>query len=261
MSAVARDKVRVNGHDCRVLAKGDGEPLGYLAGLIGLPKWTPFLDRLAERRRVIAPSLPGHPGAMGHDQLDGLVDWVAAALDLLEGAGLAGADLVGASLGGSLAAEVAALSPASVRRLVLIAPFGLFDEGEPVADVWAQRSGELPALLCATDAIQGQLEAPEGEDPAEWAITQMRASEAAARLLWPTTDTGLRKRLHRIQAPALVLWGSEDRVIPASYAKVLAEGIAGPARVESIPGAGHLADLDQPELVAEKILSFLDERS
>ncbi len=58
-----------------------------------------------------------------------------------------------------------------------------------------------------------------------------------------------------------MLWGSEDRVIPASYAKVLAEGIAGPARVESIPGAGHLADLDQPELVAEKILSFLDKRS
>src|SRR5262249_12227341 len=102
--------VEVNGFPCRVWAKGRGEPVGFPAGLGGLPRWTPFLDRLAERRRVIAPSLPGFPGALGVERLDDLLDWIAATLELLDGAGLAGADLIGASLGGMLAAEVAALS-------------------------------------------------------------------------------------------------------------------------------------------------------
>jgi pimeloyl-ACP methyl ester carboxylesterase len=123
----------------RVWEKGEGAPLGFLGGLRGLPRWPEVLDRLAARRRVIAPSLPGFPGALGHDALDDLPDWVSAALDVLEASGLEGADLVGASVGATLAAEVACFSRASVRRLALIAPFGLFDAREPVADVWAQR--------------------------------------------------------------------------------------------------------------------------
>lgn len=258
MSEPIERSAQVNGHACRIWEKGDGEPLGYLAGFGGLNRWTPFLDRLAERRRVIAPSLPGFPGSTGHTELDGIADWVAAALDLLEGAGLDGADLIGASVGGTVAAEVAALSRATVRRLVLIAPFGLFDAGEPVADLWAQRPGSLPELLCADPAhLTAQLERPGDADPVEWQVLQLRASEAAARLLWPTTDTGLARRLRRVTAPTLLLWGSEDRVIPASYAKRMADAIGGEARVESIEGAGHLADLDAPDACADAALRFL----
>jgi pimeloyl-ACP methyl ester carboxylesterase len=145
----AERSVLVNGVSCRVWEKGRGEPVGFLAGLGGVVRWTPFLDALAERRRVIVPSLPGFPGGDGLEQLDDSMDWVAATLDLLEGAGLDGADLVGASVGGMLAAEVAALSRASVRRLVLIAPYGLFDAGEPTRDVFAVRPDEIPALVSA----------------------------------------------------------------------------------------------------------------
>jgi pimeloyl-ACP methyl ester carboxylesterase len=81
--------------------------------------------------------------------------------------------------------------------------------------------------------------------------------EAAARLLWPLGDRGLAKRLHRIAAPTLLLWGSEDRIVPASYAKRFAEGIAGKAEVRSIPGAGHRLDLDAPDGAAEAVLAFL----
>jgi pimeloyl-ACP methyl ester carboxylesterase len=134
--------VVVGGERCRVWEKGSGEPLGFLGGVRGLPRWTPFLDRLAERRRVVAPSLPGFPGAEGHQRLDDVADWVTATLDLLEASGLEGADLVGASVGGLLAAEVAAFSHASLRRLVLIAPFGLFD-----ADADAFHRAALPGAL------------------------------------------------------------------------------------------------------------------
>src|SRR5215468_1585750 len=116
-------QVAVNGEPCRVWEAGEGEPVGFLPGLGGLPRWSPVLERLSERRRVIAPSLPGFPGALGYERLDGLADWVTATLDLLEASGIAGADLIGASLGGLLAAEAAAFSRATVRRLVLVAPY------------------------------------------------------------------------------------------------------------------------------------------
>lgn len=259
MNAPAERSTAVRGHACRVWEKGRGEPLGYLAGLGGLVEWTPFLDRLAQRRRVIAPSLPGFPGGTGHDRLDTTLDWVSATLELLEGAGLEGADLIGASVGGALAAEVAALWRGAVHRLVLIAPFGLFDEAEPPADPWAQRPGQAAELLTADPArLRERLAPPAGGDPIEWQVVQARASEAAARLLWPTGDTGLVERLHRVRSPTLLVWGSADRLVPPSYAKRFADRIAGPCEVRSIEGAGHLADLDAPEAVAAAVLDFVE---
>ena len=258
-SASPRERtVQVNGQPCRVWEKGDGEPLFFLAGLVGLPRWTPVLDLLAKQRRVIAPSLPGFHGSAGHDVLDSHLDWITATLDLLEAAGLDEGDLMGVSLGGSLAAEVAALSPPRVRRLVLACPFGLFDDREPAADVFAQRPSELDALLCSKPELLAALRTrPEGCDEIEWQVLGARAAEAAARLLWPLGDTGLARRLHRICARTLLLWGSDDRVLPGSYARRIAAGIAGPVELHTLAGAGHLLDLDAPETVAENVLTFL----
>jgi pimeloyl-ACP methyl ester carboxylesterase len=250
--------VRVNGLPCRVWEAGTGERLGYLGGLGGVLRWSPFLELLSRRRRVIVPSLPGFPGALGHDRLDDIADWVAAALDLLEESGLEGADLIGASVGGMLAAEIAAFSRAAVRRLVLVAPFGLFDVGDPVADVFAQKPKDLPALLCVRpERLAEEQSPPQEEDPAEWMIMLARAGEAAARILWSLGDHGLAKRLHRIRVPTLVLWGTADRVIPPSYARRFAAGIGGAVEVATIEGAGHFADLDAPDEVATAIERFL----
>jgi pimeloyl-ACP methyl ester carboxylesterase len=259
VSAPRERSVRAAGEACRVLEKGEGEPLGVLAGFGGVESWTPFLDALAARRLVILPSLPGFPGGgTAHRQLDDLLDWLTAALDLLDGAGLEGADLVGHGPGGLLAAEVAALSRAHVRRLVLMAPLGLFDPAEPVADVWARRPSEFPALFSARPEAFIRENLPrEGEDEIEWQVRLLRSSEAAARLLWPLGELGLRKRLHRITVPTLLLWGSEDRVVPASYAKRFADAISGPCRIRSIEGAGHRLDLDAPDASAAAILEFL----
>jgi pimeloyl-ACP methyl ester carboxylesterase len=246
------------GERCRVLEKGSGEPIGFLGGLRGLPRWTPFLDRLAERRRVVAPSLPGFPGALGHQRLDDLADWVSATLDLIEASGLEGSDLVGASVGAMLAAEVAAFSHATLRRLVLIAPFGLFDPAEPVADLWAQRANELPELLSARpDRLAEALAPPPDEDAGEFALALHRANEAAARLLWPLADLGIAKRLHRVRTPTLLVWGSRDRVVPPSYAKRFAASISGWVEIRQIEGAGHVAEIDAPDEVAAAVLAFV----
>jgi pimeloyl-ACP methyl ester carboxylesterase len=250
--------VQVNGLPCRVWERGQGEPLGYLAGFGGLAQWPPFLDRLAEQRRVIAPSLPGFPGALGHNLLDSQLDWLLAVHELLRQAGLEGADLIGVSVGGALAADVAACWPGFVRRLVLIGALGLADAERPMFDVFTCNAKTLPGVLCANPAAYlAQVQSPRGSADIEWQIEQTRAFEAAARILWPLGDTRLSKRLSRIAAPTLILWGERDRVVAPFYAQRFAAGIAGKTQVKLIPGAGHQADLDAPDAVAKAVLGFV----
>ncbi|MBV9824753.1 MAG: alpha/beta hydrolase [Alphaproteobacteria bacterium] len=258
MSEPDTTTVEVNGFSCRVWRKGSGPVLGFLAGYGGLPRWTPFLDAVARERTVIVPSLPGFPGGdRGHTVLDTHLDWVLATRQLLDKAGLAGADLAGSSVGGSLAAEIAAIWPQSVRTLALIAPFGLFDEKDPATDPWAQRAPDIPGLLCADPERWTALKAePEGQNSPEWPIEQVRANEAAARIFWPLGNSKLEKRLKLITAPTLLVWGEHDRIMPRSYADRFAAGIAGPSEISIIAGAGHLAELDQPGEVAGAILAW-----
>ena len=251
--------VEVNGFPCRVWTKGSGPRLGFLAGLGGLPRWLPFLDELARTRTVVVPSLPGYPGGgTGHTVLDTHLDWVLAVRQLLDKAGLAGCDLVGASVGGAFAAEMAAIFPGTVKKLALLAPFGLFDEKEPATDPWAQRRDAVAGLMCADAEKWSALVAPpDGANSVEWPIEMVRASEAAARAFWPLGATKLEKRLGLIAAPTLLLWGEKDAVLPASYAQKFAAGIGSGARIETVRDAGHLAYLDQPEAVAKVVLAHL----
>jgi pimeloyl-ACP methyl ester carboxylesterase len=189
--------------------------------------------------------------------LDTHLDWVLAVRELLHKAGLDGADLAGSSVGAAMAAEITAIWPHSVRRLALIAPFGLFDERDPPTDPWAQRAPDMPGLMCADPARWEALKAePEGHNDPEWPIEQTRASEAAARIFWPLGNTRLEKRLRLIEAPTLLVWGDDDRIMPRSYADKFAKGIKGRSEIKIIPGAGHLVELDQPEAVAAAILGW-----
>ncbi len=259
MSEPKTTTVEVNGFPCRVWTKGNGPKVGFLAGLGGLPRWLPFLDLLAKTRTVVVPSLPGYPGGgTGHSVLDTHLDWVLAVRQLLDKAGLAGADLIGASVGGAFAAEIAAIFPGHVKKLALLAPFGLFDEADPATDPWAQRRDAVAGLMCAdAEKWSALVSPPEGANSVEWPIEMVRASEAAARAFWPLGATKLEKRLGLIAAPTLLLWGEKDAVIPRSYAQKFAAGIDGGTRIETVPGAGHLAYLDSPEAVARAVLAHL----
>ncbi len=258
MSGPEVSTVDINGFPTRIWRKGSGAPLGFLAGFGGLPRWVPFLDRLAEHRTVIVPSLPGFPGGdRGHSVLDSHLDWVLAVRQALLAAGLDGADLAGSSVGASFAAEMAAIWPNSVRKLVLSAPFGLFDESDPPTDPWAQRADRVAGLMCADPERWAALKAmPEGANSVEWPIEQTRATEAAARIFWPLGNTRLERRLPLVTAPTLILWGEQDRVMPPSYAARIAARLAGPKEIRMIPDAGHLAELDRPDEVASAILSW-----
>lgn len=258
MSELTERTIELNGVATRVWEKGEGQPIGYFPGYGGAPRWHAFLDELAKQRKVIVPSLPGFAGGgLGHLKLDSHLDWIIACGDLLDMAGLAGADLIGTGFGGALAADVAAVFPAKVRKLTLIASYGLYDDKDPIANVWAQRPGTAAKILCARPDRFAELTAqPNDYNPVEWQIEMVRANEAAARLLWPFGNTHLERRLARIKQPTLLLRGSEDQVIPASYMKKFAALISGPTKTITINGAGHLAELDEPQAVAKAILEF-----
>jgi abhydrolase domain-containing protein 6 len=259
VSAVETSIIEINGFPTRIWSQGNGPTIGFLAGFGGLTRWMPFLDELAKSRTVIVPSLPGFPGGdRGHSVLDSHLDWLLAVREILDRSGLAGADLAGSSVGGSLAAEVAALWPASVRKLALIGPFGLFDEKNPPTDPWAQRADAVPGLMCADPEIWKAMKAPpDGANSIEWPIEQVRANEAAARIFWPLGNTRIEKRLRLIKAPTLLLWGEEDRIMPRAYAEMFAREISGDTVTRIITGAGHLAELDKPAEVAAEILQFM----
>jgi pimeloyl-ACP methyl ester carboxylesterase len=250
--------VRIEGADIRLWRKGRGPVIGFLAGFGGLPKWTPFLDQLAEGHTVLVPSLPGFPGGgIAHAQLDSHLDWIVFARQLVLAAGLAGADIVASSAGAALAAELAALWPADVRRLVLVAPLGVSDAKQPTTDMWAQRADELPGLLCADPQRYIDLKTmPPDYDTVEWTIETVRASEAAARLLWPLSDTRLARRLPMITAPTLLVRGEDDLVLPAAALARFQAALGGPSETRTITGAGHLAELDRPDEVAAETLAW-----
>ena len=245
--------LRCNGVDIRVWEQGKGEPVVFLAGFGGLPKWIPFLDRLAESRRVIVPSLPGFPGAEGHHDLDDLSDWTAATLEILEGATDGPFSLIASSVSVPLALEAAAMQRQRIAKLVLIGPFGIHDERPDAIDLWAQRPGpkSYPPLLCARpERFEELWERPDGVDEIEWQVTEIRAREAAARYLWPLNDTGILKRAYRITQPMLLLRGAEDRLVPRASLAKLKAAATGESLIQEVAEAGHLVELDQPEALA-----------
>jgi pimeloyl-ACP methyl ester carboxylesterase len=262
MSEVVERTVSVWGGECRISEAGEGPRLGVMAGHGGLPRWTPFLSELAERRRVVVVSLPGFPGSGNqHETIDGHLDWLCATLDLLEAADLEGCDLAASSTAAMLAADVAAYAPGFVRRLSLAGPYGLFNVAEPVTDFFANAPKEMVALLCkhAGRYAEAFAEPSEFLELAEWRLQALRAQAASARIAWPMGERGLVKRLHRIRCPVQLLWGREDRLVPPAYADVFSEGLGGPTETVIVDDAGHLVWVDQPERSAREVLRFLEQ--
>ncbi len=252
----------VGDHPVRVFddGAGVGPPAVFFAGIGGLPRWIPFLDHLASNRRVIVPSLPGFPGAPEFRHLDSLLDWIVHAVETIEALDEGAVDLIGSSVGGALAAEVAAIAGPLVNQLVLIAPFGVYDEADPAADIWAQVPGpdSIPNLVCKDPGNwKAAWQMPEGAEAIDFQVMHTRAMEAAARLLFPFGDTGVASRLHRVTQPTLLLRGDEDRVLPASYNERFRAALPGKVGTATIAGAGHLAELDAPEATARAINAFL----
>jgi pimeloyl-ACP methyl ester carboxylesterase len=255
--------VRDGAFDVEVWEAGAGPPLLFLHGE-NRPGWTPFHDALAEQSRLIAPLHPGYGGSTGNEHLQDLPDLIYYYLDLLDRLGLRGLPLVGAGLGGMIAAELAAVQPDRFTALVLVSPFGLWIQDDPVEDFFAVPPAQLPELLYhdpRSPAAQAAGEAPtEGDALIEYHVERAKSMAVAAKYLWPIPNRGIAKRLHRISAPTLIVWGASDRVASPRYAEAFQRQIKG-SRVVIVEAAGHLPIEEQPARVSELTTSFLAEAS
>lgn len=240
---------------------GSGDPLLFLHGSGGL-RPGPYLDLLAEKFHVIAPSHPGFGATTGLDEIDDIIDLALFYHDLMDELEIESAHIVGHSLGGMVGAELAALCGHRVRKLVLSNPVGLWRDDEPVLDFFALTPSEyLEHLVHDTDApgVKEALARPEApEDVMEQMYQRLQSFSAAGKFLWPIPDKGLKRRIHRIKAPTLLLWGESDRLVPPSYAEDFQSNIEN-AKVAILPECGHVPMIEKPGEFVSLVAEFLSD--
>lgn len=246
----------------RVHIAGSGKPVVFFHGATGL-QWDAFLDDLATRYTVYAPEHPGTtPGDPdGIRPLDTLWDLILYYDELLGALGLDSAALVGHSFGGMVAAEVAANHPQRASKLVLINALGLWRDDSPIPNYMVMTPEELVPLAVADQdgpLARDMLKPPDLEsEPGQTAVLQATwAMACTGKFVWPIPDRGLRKRLHRITSPTLIIWGHRDNLVKSVYAAEFQQAIAG-SRVEVLENAAHLPHLEQRERTVGLITDFL----
>jgi len=249
--------VRTRHVPVRYFEGGSGPALVFLHGAGGVTADDPLLAELAKAHTVYAPLTPGYGDSEEAPEIRDMLDFTLHAWDVVEALGLKDPILVGHSMGGMIAAEMAAIAPNDVSRLALIAPAGLWDDAHPIADLFATLPYEMPELLFH-DAAAGAAMMTAGRDVTDpnflqtYLVTNARQLGMAGRILFPIPERGLQQRLYRIKARAVIVWGDSDRLIPPVYAHAFKRGIAG-AELVSIPEAGHMITLEKPKAVAEAI--------
>jgi pimeloyl-ACP methyl ester carboxylesterase len=233
----------------RYFEGGTGAPLVFLHGAGGITADDPFLAALAAKYHVFAPLLPGYGDSEECGELRDMLDIALHYLDTLDALGLDNPILVGHSMGGMIAAEMAALDNHRFSRLALIASAGLWLDDHPIPDLFSLVPYEYPPLLFH-DADKGTALMTQGVnfDDMDWLkgflVTNARQLGMAGRILFPIPDRGLKQRLYRIRSKTLLIWGDSDRLIPPAYAQAFKKEIAG-AELVSIPEAGHMLIWEQ----------------
>ena len=250
-------KVEVRGCNIHVRRGGAGAPLLYLHGAGGITTWMPFLDALSENFDVIAPDHPTFGQSDEPDWLDDIHDMAYFYLDFIEAMDLDGIHLVGQSLGGWIALEMAVRSTRRIETMTLVASAGIRIKGKPAADIFIMDPEELTrALLVDTDLIDRMLAMELTEEQLD---VQIRNKVSTARLGWQPRlfDPNLRKWIHRIDVPTHIVWGDSDRIIAPDYAEEFHGLIAG-SSVTMIENCGHLPQVERAEPFVEAVAGFIN---
>ncbi len=239
---------------------GTGDPLLYIHGAGGLLGVDPFLEELGKDFKVIAPHLPGYGESTGGELIDDVIDAALFYHELMDELGIDQAHIVGHSMGGMLAAEVAALDVSRARKLVLVGSAGFWLDENPIPDFFALDLSELGSYLFhdpKSAFAQMFLAVPEDMDQlADMYVERVKRLAVASKFLWPIPDRGLKKRAYRIAAPTLVLWGASDRLIPPVYAGEFTKHIKH-ATVQMIENAGHMLPYEQHDAFCKAVSGFL----
>jgi len=250
------------GIKCRVLEAGQGAPVVFFHGAGGLLGREDMLERLARRFHVYAPEWPGYGADAGEEKLDDMLDFALHGWDVIDALCLdRRPSLIGHSMGGMIAAEMACIGNAGVEKLVLVGSAGLWLDKHPIPDIFAMLPFELAAVLFADPQagekiLTGGIDFSNMDALQQFLVTNSRRLGTAGKILFPIPNRRLSKRLYRLNAPTLLIWGRQDKLIPPVYGERFQQLIPS-AQLVVIDAAGHMVPYEQPEKTAAEIERFL----
>ncbi|MEX2454385.1 MAG: alpha/beta fold hydrolase [Rhodospirillaceae bacterium] len=260
MADCMETKIDVRGCEVFLRRGGKGEPLLFLHGAGGIPGWIPAFQGLADRFDLLVPDHPSFGQSDQPDWLDDMNDLAMFYLDFLDTLDLDGVHLVGQSLGGWLALEIAVRNSARLKSLTLVGSAGIRIKGKPIADIFMMDPDDLTrALFCDPSHAERILGMSLTEEQID---VQIRNRVSTARLGWQPRlfNPSLRKWLHRITVPVHVVWGDSDRIIDPAYAGEFARVLKG-AEVTMIEKAGHLPHIEQAGPFVSAVSGFISGRA
>jgi len=201
-------------------------------------------------------------GSQDEELLEDMLDFTLHGWDVVDALQLERPVLVGHSLGGMIAAEMAALAPATIERLVLVDPFGVWLDEAPIPDLFALLPFEFGDYLFhnperAAQLLRGATDVAEPEALIEFFVDNARQLGTAGKILFPIPNRRLSKRTYRLVTPTLVVWAEHDRLMPASAYLPRWQSLLPNARAVCIADSGHMLPYEQAERLAGAVLEFL----
>lgn len=239
------------------LCAGEGPPIVWLHGLWGEPGWELHHQRLAERYTVYAPALPGYHGSSFPPWMVDAEDAAMLVIDFLDTLKLERPLVIGHSLGGWIAAEVAVFRPLHLAGLALIAPLGIALDWTQAPNVFYYDPAALAGLFFADPALEAARRYV--PPPSEWDERFLHNREASMRLAFQPYlhSRRLKERLRFVAAPALIIWGDQDKILGAEHAREWQARLPH-ARIALIGAAGHFPHVERPEACLPTLIEFLD---
>jgi pimeloyl-ACP methyl ester carboxylesterase len=225
---------------------GKGKPLLYLHGASGAPVILPFMEKLAERFDVLVPEHPGYGRSDEPEWLENIHDVAYFYLDLIKELDLSEIVLVGTSMGGWMAMEIAVRDTSRLSQVILVGSAGIAAPGLKVADTFLMAPEELIKNLYFDQKIAETVLAvpptPEAID------IGLKNRHTTARLAWEPRfhDPHLPKWLHRIDVPVKIVWGEKDRIIPVGFVDQYRK-LFPKAQIHIVKDAGHLPPVEKPD--------------
>jgi pimeloyl-ACP methyl ester carboxylesterase len=245
---------------CKIagLRGGQGTPLLFLHGARGAGVWLPFFKALAEHFDVIVPEHPGFGRSDTPEWLDNIGDLANFYLEFIDKHRLSNLNLVGTSLGGWVAADLAVRNSTPLATLTLVSSAGIHVQGVPKGDLFLWTPEQAARNLFADQALAERMLAMTPDE--EERKRQMKNALTLAKLSWQPRlyDPNLRKWLHRIDRPTLIVWGDSDKLIPPPYGPAFRDLIPG-ARLEVIKNCGHLPHIEKTAETVDHIVKFVEE--
>ncbi len=240
------ETIEVAGCKVEVLRGGSGPTLLFLHGAGGAMEWAPYMDALAAKYDVIVPSHPGFGRSDTPEWLDNMSDMAYYYLDFMDAMDLSEVHLVGNSLGGWLACEIAVRSSARIKTLTLVSAAGIHVKGVPKGDIFLwDAETRVRNVFHDQNLAEARLAVTLSEEDSDLAL---KNHFITAKLAWQPRffNPDLRKWLHRIQVPTMILWGDSDKVFPLPYGHAYNELIPG-SELRIVADCGHLPHQEKPD--------------